>query len=161
MHVLIVDHKRSVRGMVRSELRQLGVGRILEAEDGLAALDVLQFERIDLVVTDLDMPRLDGVGLLREMRQNPRTQDIPAVVLTAAPVGEVVAQAAQLGVIDVIAKPFTMGGFAKRFSTIAARLRKRGAAPAPSPASPAANAPPPAAAQGVLVADDEIAFEID
>lgn len=141
MQILIVDDQRSIRAMVRSELRQLGLDKVTEAEDGNAALALMARNRFDLVVTDLNMPGLDGMGLLRAMRKDPRTARIPVVLLTGAAIGGSIAEAAKLGVVDVIAKPFTMGGFAKRFSLLMAKLAQRKAAAAPSPPPSPAAAP--------------------
>ena len=79
--VLVVDDSKSVRTLLTMALAQNGC-EVTEAEDGQAALEVLDGRPLDVVVCDLNMPRLDGMGFLRELRLDPRYRRVPVLVLT-------------------------------------------------------------------------------
>lgn len=135
MQVLVVDDQGSVRALVRTALRSIGVNHVVEAEDGQAGLLALAKDKFGLVITDLNMPRLDGLGMLRAMREDPRTANIPVVVLTGSAVGATVVEAAKLGAVGVIAKPFSLADFTKRLTAIRAKIG--GMEPGPLDASAA------------------------
>jgi two-component system chemotaxis response regulator CheY len=78
--VLAVDDSKTMRDMISFALRSAGY-QVEEAEDGEVALEKLAKARFDLIVTDLNMPRLDGVGLIRNLRSSPQHQDVPIVIL--------------------------------------------------------------------------------
>lgn len=79
--LLIVDDSFSMRQMVRMTLTAAGY-RVLEAADGHAALDVLGKEAVDLVISDIHMPKLDGLGLLRAIRSHTQRKFLPVIMLT-------------------------------------------------------------------------------
>jgi two-component system chemotaxis response regulator CheY len=79
--VLVVDDSASMRQLVSFTLRRAGF-QTLEAVDGLDALERLAANRVDLILTDLNMPRLDGIGLIREVRRRPGTRTTPVLMLT-------------------------------------------------------------------------------
>jgi CheY-like chemotaxis protein len=103
--VLVAEDEPAILEMLAAVLGDEG-HRVVVAADGLAALEVLAREVPDLVLTDAMMPRLDGLGLVRRMREDPRTAGIPVVVLSA------VLRGAPAGVPGVafLAKPFDLGG---------------------------------------------------
>jgi two-component system, chemotaxis family, chemotaxis protein CheY len=78
--VLAVDDSKTMRDMISFALRGAGF-EIEEAEDGEVALEKLAKARFDLIITDLNMPRLDGVGLIRNVRSSAQHQDVPIVIL--------------------------------------------------------------------------------
>lgn len=79
--ILIVDDSASLRGITRLMLEQAGYG-VVEAEDGVVALSKLTLNLFDLVVTDLSMPRLDGLTLLKQIKAHKRHAAIPVILLT-------------------------------------------------------------------------------
>lgn len=91
--------------------------------DGQAAWEAIQQERPDMLITDFQMPRLDGLGLIQKLRQDPATRDLPVIVLTAK--GFEVSQqelADKWGVIAVLGKPFSPRELLRLVEEIAARL---------------------------------------
>ena len=104
--LLIVDDSAAVRGVARKELAGLGL-EILEAEDGLQALEVCRARRPALVVADVNMPGMDGINLLRELRADldPRLCALPVVLLTGDRSPETRAQAWAAGASAVLDKP--------------------------------------------------------
>lgn len=93
------------------------------ASDGQAAWEAIQEERPDMLITDFQMPRLDGPGLIQRLRENPETRDLPVIVLTAKGF-EVSPQelAEKWGVIAVVAKPFSPRELLRLVESIAAKL---------------------------------------
>jgi CheY-like chemotaxis protein len=102
--ILVVEDSEIIRRFVSFALRAQG-HRVLTASDGLAALETLAVERVDLVVTDLCMPGLDGFSLLRALREDPLTADTPVVVLSALSGGEPIERSLALGASAYLVKP--------------------------------------------------------
>ncbi len=103
--VLVVDDHAGVRRRVAHLLGELGT--VLEARDGLDALETLRSTPVDLVVTDAMMPRLDGVGLIREIREDPTLRTLPVLMLSARAGADAAADAVGAGADDYVVKPFT------------------------------------------------------
>jgi serine phosphatase RsbU (regulator of sigma subunit)/anti-anti-sigma regulatory factor len=101
--VLVVDDDPVVRTLVRGALVRMKVGRVLEAADGEEARALLDQEAVDLVITDLLMPRLDGLGLIRWAREASLTADW--IILSAMETFDAAVEAIQLGAFDFITKP--------------------------------------------------------
>lgn len=104
--ILIVDDMSSIRALVRAVLRTSGFEQVDDAGDGQAALLKLGSTRYDLLISDWNMPILDGLGLLRAVRSHAALQALPVIMLTAETTKEHVAEAAKLGVSGFVAKPF-------------------------------------------------------
>ena len=129
MRALVVDDQESLRSLVRIAARQIGIDECFEAEDGQAALALLARGYFDLVISDLNMPRFDGLYLLRGMRKIDRHRATPFVFLTGSTNLEAISAARELGVAAIIAKPFSMTEFVKRLRPVmAARYPNLGAA---------------------------------
>ena len=79
--VLLVDDSQTVRRMLEWSLRPAGC-RTLQAADGLQALEILRIEAVDLAIVDLNMPRMDGLELLRTLRADPKFKGLPVILLT-------------------------------------------------------------------------------
>jgi two-component system, chemotaxis family, chemotaxis protein CheY len=79
--VLVVDDSITIRQMVSFTLREAGFS-VVEASDGQEALERLAAQRMDLIITDLNMPRLDGIGLIRTLRGRPASKHTPVLMLT-------------------------------------------------------------------------------
>ena len=105
--ILLVDDFATMRKIVRNELRKLGFKDILEAEDGKQALEVLTMATVDLVITDWNMPTMDGLELLKAIRADGRIKHLPVLMLTAEAKRENIIAALQAGVTNYIVKPFT------------------------------------------------------
>jgi CheY-like chemotaxis protein len=80
--LLIVEDNQDLRDLLGLFLQMHGF-EVIAAEDGEAALQRIRQHLPDLIITDIGMPKLDGIGLIRELRQRPETRDIPVLVLTA------------------------------------------------------------------------------
>jgi CheY-like chemotaxis protein len=104
--VLIVEDNASQRRINRSRLVLDGYS-VLEAEDGVQALDMLEKEKVDLVVLDLYMERLDGFKVLSLVRQKPEWKDIPVLVLSARSSADEVDKAVALGATEFLVKMMT------------------------------------------------------
>ena len=101
--MLVVDNEPKMRQILEFSLRSMG-HEVVQAGDGVEALAVVDAAHFDLVLTDLRMPRKDGLELLRELRQ--RGEDVPVIVLTAYGTIETAVEAMKLGAADYIIKPF-------------------------------------------------------
>lgn len=107
-HVLVVDDSASMRRVICRVLQDLGFRRVDEAPDGLLALEAFTRVPYDLVITDWQMPRLDGVGLVRAIRCAPERRDTPVLVMTGEVSAERVVLALDAGANGFVAKPFIM-----------------------------------------------------
>lgn len=106
MTVLTVDDSRTMREMLRLALADAGF-KILQAEDGVHGLEVLaQGERPDVIVTDINMPRMDGFGFIEEVRSDPHYRGVPILVLTTESDAEKKNRARMAGATGWIVKPF-------------------------------------------------------
>jgi two-component system, chemotaxis family, chemotaxis protein CheY len=103
--ILTVDDSASVRQMVRFTLSEAGYA-VIEARDGQDALAKLA-SPVNLVITDLNMPRLDGLGLIRSIRANPALKALPVVMLTTESHEERKRAGREAGATGWIVKPFT------------------------------------------------------
>ena len=108
LNVLIVDDQQTLRSLVRSGLQQLGFPVAQEAPDGEEALRHLLRRPFQLVISDFNMPRLDGLGLLRAIRSHPPIAKTPFIMLTGRAYRELVQRAVQFGVNNYLVKPFTV-----------------------------------------------------
>lgn len=102
--VLLVDDSRVSREVIKVFLigRHL---RILEAADGLEALRILGEHHVDLVISDLEMPELDGVGLCERMHADPRLRRIGVLVLSGTATPQLARRCRAVGVLEILAKP--------------------------------------------------------
>lgn len=105
---LIVDDSQSVRSVVKSTIyNQLGSQRILSAANGLAAKMILQKQPVDIIVSDLDMPHMDGFELLSFVRSHPKLKSTPFIMMTSEDGKDFVVNAIEKGVNQYLVKPFT------------------------------------------------------
>jgi len=107
LKVLIVDDQNSVRQMTRMTLEQIGVRHIHEAENGNRAIDTASVQPLDLIISDYNMPEMDGLGLLRAVRSHPAARKVPFILVTGRGDKELVVKAAQAGANNYVVKPFT------------------------------------------------------
>ncbi|HVY02663.1 MAG TPA: response regulator [Caulobacterales bacterium] len=118
LHVLIVDDQKSIRALVRGALQQLGCRQIAESGDGLEALDVLRTNPVHLIISDLNMPNLDGLGLLEAVRGKPEFKKIAFIMLTNRGDVELVRKAIALGVNNYLIKPFALGALKAKIEAV-------------------------------------------
>ncbi len=112
MKILLVDDSGTMRAIQRRCLTKLGVEDIAEAEDGVQALSLFESTTFDIVLTDWNMPNMDGLSLLQEIRQ--RNKEIPVIMITTEAERSRVVQAIQFGVSDYLVKPFTPDGLREK-----------------------------------------------
>ena len=108
IHTLIVDDQASMRSLIRGSLQQLGFREFREAGDGEAALREMIVKPAHLIISDFNMPNLDGLGLLRAVRAHPPIAGAAFIMLTGRADRELVARAVQYGVNNYLVKPFTV-----------------------------------------------------
>ncbi len=116
--VLVVDDFLTMRRILRKILRDLEFVNILEAEDGSAALDALKANKIDLIVSDWNMPKMTGLELLKEVRANNATKDIPFLMVTAEAQKGNIVEAVKARVSNYIVKPFTAATLEEKLGKI-------------------------------------------
>ena len=108
IRILLVEDTAVMRKIETKTLRNLGFTSIVEAADGKEAVALLQEGRsADLVISDWNMPNMDGLELLKNVRSDPQLKDIPVLMVTAEAEKEKVVAAIQAGVNNYIVKPFT------------------------------------------------------
>jgi two-component system chemotaxis response regulator CheY len=105
--ILIVDDFSTMRKIIRNILTQLGFKNILEADDGTTALEILKKEKVDLIISDWNMPKMSGLELLKAVRSDENLKDIPFVMVTAEAQKESILEAIKYKVNQYIVKPFT------------------------------------------------------
>jgi len=119
LNVLVVDDMPAIRRMLRQMLHQLGVrGNIDESSDGLEAWEVLQERSYDLVICDINMPRMNGLDLLKRLRGNPHYEAIPFLMITGEVSESIVAAAAESEVDGYLLKPFKITALENRLRAI-------------------------------------------
>jgi|HigsolmetaAR201D_1030396.scaffolds.fasta_scaffold24684_2 Response regulator containing CheY-like receiver, AAA-type ATPase, and DNA-binding domains len=109
LDILIVDDSAAIRKILQRVLVQadVPVGRVLEAGDGNEALDLLQKEKVQLILSDINMPNMDGLQFLGRVRANAAWKDVPVVMITTEGSQNKVMEAVQLGASGYVRKPFT------------------------------------------------------
>jgi len=122
LSVLVVDDQMTIRSLVRSGLQQIGVNTIDEAADGEQGLRQLIARPANLVITDFNMPKLDGLGLLRAIRAHPPISKTAVIMLTGRADKELVQRAVQFGVNNYLVKPFTVGTLKDKIEAVVGSL---------------------------------------
>ncbi len=122
MKILIVDDFSTMRRIIKNLLRDLGFNNTTEADDGQTALPMLQNGNFDFLVTDWNMPGMDGLTLLKTVRADENLKDMPVLMVTAEAKREQIITAAQAGVNGYIVKPFTAATLKEKIEKIFERL---------------------------------------
>ena len=122
MKILIVDDFSTMRRIIKNLLRDLGFTNTFEADDGHTALPMLKHGDFEFVVTDWNMPIMEGIDLLKEIRKDPKLKHLPVLMVTAEAKREQIIEAAQAGVNGYIIKPFTAGTLKEKLDKIFERL---------------------------------------
>ena len=124
---LVVDDFSTMRRIVRNLLKELGFANVDEAEDGAVALQKLKSAPYDFVVTDWNMPNMDGLALLQSISRTPQLKHLPVLMITAEAKKENIIAAAQAGASGYVVKPFTAATLAEKLDKI---FEKMGRGPA-------------------------------
>ena len=119
---LVVDDFSTMRRIVRNLLKELGYTNVDEAEDGAIALQKLNSGSFDFVVTDWNMPNMDGLTLLQTIRRTPQLKHLPVLMITAEAKKENIIAAAQAGASGYVVKPFTAVTLAEKLQKIFAKM---------------------------------------
>jgi two-component system chemotaxis response regulator CheY len=122
MSFLVVDDFPTMRRIVRSLLKELGFTNVDEAEDGQDALNKLRAGKFEFVVSDWNMPNLDGLEMLKEIRQDDALKDLPVLMVTAEAKKENIIAAAQAGANGYVVKPFTAATLEEKLNKIFDKL---------------------------------------
>jgi two-component system chemotaxis response regulator CheY len=122
MKILIVDDFSTMRRIIKNLLRDLGFTNTAEADDGLTALPMLQSGNFDFLVTDWNMPGMNGIDLLRTVRADERLKNLPVLMVTAEAKRDQIIEAAQAGVNGYVVKPFTAQGLKDKIEKIFERV---------------------------------------
>ncbi len=124
MKILVVDDFSTMRRIVKNILKQLGFENIEEAEDGAQALTKLRNGGFDFVVSDWNMPNMDGLEFLKSVRSDPGLKSLPFLMVTAEAEKDKVITAIQAGVSNYVVKPFTAEILKEKMDRIAEKLGK-------------------------------------
>ncbi|TKB58249.1 chemotaxis response regulator CheY [Ferrimonas aestuarii] len=122
MKILIVDDFSTMRRIIKNLLRDLGFNNTLEADDGNTALPMLKDGDFDFVVTDWNMPGMQGIDLLRAIRADDNLKHLPVLMVTAEAKREQIVMAAEAGVNGYVVKPFTAATLKEKLEKIFERL---------------------------------------
>jgi two-component system, chemotaxis family, chemotaxis protein CheY len=125
MKILVVDDFSTMRRIIRGLLRESGYADVEEAEDGVAALDLLRNAAFDFVISDINMPGMNGFELLAAIKKDETLAHLPVLMVTAEARREDIVRAAQEGAAGYIVKPFTKATLEEKVAKI---LHKLGAA---------------------------------
>ncbi|MFN7444891.1 MAG: chemotaxis response regulator CheY [Curvibacter sp.] len=123
LRFLVVDDFSTMRRIVRNLLKESGFAEADEAEDGVVALQKLRASNFDFVVTDINMPNMNGFQLLQEVKKDEKLKHIPVLMVTAEARKEDIVLAAQQGAAGSIVKPFTKATLEEKVQLI---LKKNG-----------------------------------
>jgi len=118
VRLLVVDDSSTMRRIIRNSLKVVGYEDILEAENGEGALARLQSEKVDLVITDWNMPVMNGLELVTAMRSTPALKEIPVLMVTTVAEKENILMAMQAGVTNYVVKPFDAATLKKKIDQI-------------------------------------------
>jgi two-component system, chemotaxis family, chemotaxis protein CheY len=124
MKILVVDDFSTMRRIVKNVLKQLGFDNIEEAEDGVQALAKLKSGGFSFMVSDWNMPNMDGLVLLKTIRTDPELKELPVLMVTAEAEKHMVVTAIQAGVNNYVVKPFTAEIFKEKMDRIFEKLGK-------------------------------------
>ncbi len=114
MRVMVVDDSEMTRMIAKKTLKNLGVTDVVEAADGVIALQLFDQSPADVIFSDWNMPNMDGLAMLKEIRQ--RNPNVPVIMITTEGSKGKVVQAIQEGVSDYLVKPFTPAGLQEKLS---------------------------------------------
>ena len=116
--VLIIDDSKTNRAYIKMALQELGIANITEAQDGGQALLYLGGNQVDLVVLDWEMPNISGIQVLKALRDDIKTAELPVIMCTSNADGDHLVEAIEAGCSGYIVKPFQDGTFEKKLTEL-------------------------------------------
>lgn len=105
--IITVDDSSTMRRIIKNTLIKIGFSNILEASNGIEALEVLAQNNVDLIITDWNMPEMDGLTFVKTLRANDKYKEIPILMVTTEAAKEDILTALRSGVNNYVVKPFT------------------------------------------------------
>ncbi|MGI4982007.1 MAG: chemotaxis response regulator CheY [Janthinobacterium lividum] len=127
MKILVVDDFPTIRRIVRNLLKELGFTNVDEAEDGAMGLAKLKAGSYDFVISDWNMPNMDGLQMLQAIRADATLSHLPVLMVTAEAKKENIIAAAAAGASGYVVKPFTAATLDEKISKIREKMAKAGA----------------------------------
>ncbi|MFQ5469305.1 MAG: chemotaxis response regulator CheY [Gammaproteobacteria bacterium] len=124
MKILIVDDFSTMRRIIKNLLRDLGFNNTEEADDGNTALPMLQTGKFEFLITDWNMPGMEGIDLLKAVRADDSLSTLPVLMVTAESKKEQIVEAAQAGVNGYVVKPFNAATLKEKIEKIFERIDK-------------------------------------
>jgi len=122
LRVMVVDDMATSRGLITQALDDIGIKNYVTENSGNHALERLTSTPVHLVLSDYNMPGLDGLGLLKAVRSHGATQKVGFILVTGRPTPEIVSEAKKLGLNNMIKKPFTSDSMKKCIESVVGRL---------------------------------------
>ncbi|AKH65594.1 MULTISPECIES: chemotaxis response regulator CheY [Photorhabdus] len=119
---LVVDDFSTMRRIVRNLLKELGFNNVEEAQDGTEALTKIRSSQFDFIISDWNMPNMDGLELLKVIREDAQLAKIPVLMVTAEAKKENIIAAAQAGASGYVVKPFTAATLEEKLNKIFEKL---------------------------------------
>ena len=119
MRFLIVDDSSTMRRIIINTLTKLGYEAFLEAGNGREGLDRLGGGQVDLVITDWNMPEMNGIDFVRNLRSTPQGKSVPVLMVTTNAANADVAEALKAGVNNYVVKPFTADTLKEKINAVA------------------------------------------
>ena len=126
MKILIVDDFSTMRRIIKNLLKELGFSNVSEADDGNTALPMLKSGGYDFLITDWNMPGMQGIDLLRNVRADPGIATLPVLLVTAEAKKDQIVEAAQAGVNGYVVKPFNAATLKEKIDKIFERIQATG-----------------------------------
>ncbi len=127
MKILVVDDFSTMRRIVRNLLKELEFANVDEAEDGAMGLEKLKGGNFGFVISDWNMPNMDGLTMLQNIRANPAFAKLPVLMVTAEAKKENIIAAAQAGANGYVVKPFTAATLEEKINKIFEKIEKESA----------------------------------
>ncbi|PUB18734.1 response regulator [Yoonia sediminilitoris] len=122
LRVMVVDDMGVSRGLLIQAIEEMGIWKNQAENDGQAALAKLVADPVHLVLSDYNMPGMDGLELLKALRQNKTTARIGFILVTGNPTPQIVAQGKALGLNNIIKKPFSTASMKQCIESVVGRL---------------------------------------
>lgn len=120
LKVLVVDDFATMRRIITGFLKELGFSNIQEADDGKTALPMLQANKFDLLISDWNMPGMNGLDLLKAVRADANLAKLPVLLVTAEAKKDQIVEAAKAGVNGYVVKPFTANTLLEKLEKVLA-----------------------------------------
>lgn len=122
IRIMVVDDMSTSRGIITKALYDIGIKKVTFEADGAAALEKLVGNPVHLVISDYNMPKLDGLGLLKGLRENNSTRKIGFIMVTGSEDAEVIRRGQKLGMNNYLKKPVTTEGLKACIERVAGKL---------------------------------------